>query len=62
MTGYQQHDGLESAGLLDYIPFPGPIGITRVRESDKAGRAKWTEWERVVARPLARWRQSYAGY
>jgi len=36
MFGYQGHPNLQGAGLIDFVPLPAPIDMTKVRESDAA--------------------------
>jgi hypothetical protein len=43
MFGYQGHPNLQGAGLVDYVPLPQPIDMTKVRESDAAAEKEAKE-------------------
>lgn len=34
MLGWSQHGQLQAAGLVDYVPWPEPIDMTKARQSD----------------------------
>jgi hypothetical protein len=41
MTGYQQHFNLQSAGIVDFVPYEAPIDTASLRASDVAADAEW---------------------
>jgi len=42
--GYQMHDSVLSAGLVDYVPHRQPIDVTKLRASDKEMKEKDKRW------------------
>lgn len=41
MTGFQGHNNVQTAGIVDYVPQGGPIDMTQGRASDKESQAAW---------------------